>query len=128
MIDLDFDKRDGLIPAIAQDFQTNEVLMMAYINREAWEATLKTGQATYWSRSRNELWIKGATSGKVQHVREILVDCDLDTVIFKIEQIGGAACHEGYRSCFFRKVVDGDKLQVTGERIFDPKIVYKQQG
>ncbi len=125
MIELDFDKGNGLIPVIAQDFRTNEVLMMAYINREAWEKTLATGQATYWSRSRNALWIKGATSGHFQRVEEILVDCDADTVIFKVEQLGGAACHEGYRSCFFRRVV-GDSLEVVGERVFNPGEVYKK--
>ncbi|MDD3118822.1 MAG: phosphoribosyl-AMP cyclohydrolase [Victivallales bacterium] len=125
MIELDFSKGNGLIPAIAQDYQTNEILMMAYINREAWEATLRTGQATYWSRSRGELWIKGATSGNIQHIREILVDCDLDTVVFKVEQDGGAACHLGYRSCFFRRVAD-DHLEIVGARIFDPKQVYQQ--
>ena len=125
MIELDFSKGDGLVPAIAQDYRTNEILMMAYVNREAWEATLQTGLATYWSRSREELWVKGATSGNTQRIREILVDCDLDTVIFKVEQDGGAACHEGYRSCFFRRVA-GDRLEVVGERVFDPKQVYKR--
>jgi phosphoribosyl-AMP cyclohydrolase len=125
MVELKFDKSgDGLIPAIAQDYQTGEVLMLAYINRESWEKTLATGIATYWSRSRSKLWIKGETSGNVQKVKEILVDCDLDTVVFKIEQVGDAACHEGYRSCFFRQV-DGDELRIVGERVFDPKEVYK---
>ena len=124
MIELDFSKSaDGLIPAIAQDWRSGEVLMVAYINAEAWKRTLETGVATYWTRSRKKLWIKGETSGHVQKIKEILVDCDLDTVVFKVEQIGGAACHEGYRSCFFRRV-NGDKLAVTGERVFDPKSVY----
>ncbi len=124
MVPLDFSKSaDGLIPAIAQDWQTGEVLMLAYINEESWKHTLETGKATYWTRSRQKLWVKGESSGNVQLVKEILVDCDEDTVIFKIEQVGDAACHEGYRSCFFRKVEDG-QLQVVGERVFDPKEVY----
>ena len=113
----------GLVPAIAQDLKTGEVLMLAYINEESWKRTLETGKATYWTRSRQKLWVKGESSGNVQLVKEILVDCDEDTVIFKIEQVGDAACHEGYRSCFFRKV-DGDQFTVVGERVFDPKDVY----
>ena len=124
MVQLNFSKSaDGLIPAIAQDWQTGEVLMLAYINEESWKLTLETGKATYWTRSRKKLWVKGESSGNVQLVKEILVDCDEDTVVFKIEQIGDAACHEGYRSCFFRKV-EGDQLKVVGERVFDPKDVY----
>ncbi len=123
---LDFSKGDGLLPAIAQDYQTGEVLMLAYINEDAWNETLKTGNATYWTRSRQKLWRKGEESGNVQKVKEILVDCDQDTVIFKIEQIGGAACHKGYRSCFFRKLEDGE-LKVVGERVFDPEEVYKKK-
>ena len=116
MIELDFKKSGGLIPAIAQDWKTNDVLMLAYINEESWNETLKSGKATYWSRSRNKLWKKGEESGNTQLVKEILVDCDLDTVIFKVEQIGGAACHEGYRSCFFRRLENGE-LTVVGERV-----------
>ncbi len=127
MINLDFSKsQDGLIPAIAQDWQTGEVLMLAYINAEAWQKTLETGIATYWTRSRKKLWVKGETSGNVQRIKEILVDCDLDTVIFKIEQVGGAACHEGYRSCFFRKLEADGTLTAQGERVFDPKDVYQK--
>ena len=125
MIELDFEKSGGLIPAIAQDWQTGDVLMLAYINKISWEETLKSGYATYWSRSRSKLWKKGEESGNVQKVKEIYVDCDQDTVIFKIEQIGGAACHEGYHSCFFRKYEDG-KLVIQGEPVFDPKKVYKK--
>ena len=99
--------------------------MLAYINEEAWNETLKTGNATYWTRSRQKLWRKGEESGNVQKVKEIYVDCDLDTVIFKVEQIGGAACHEGYHSCFFRKYENGE-LVVVGERVFDPAKVYKK--
>ncbi|HPB84076.1 MAG TPA: phosphoribosyl-AMP cyclohydrolase [Spirochaetota bacterium] len=123
MIELDFNKGDGLIPAIAQDYATGDVLMMAYINRESWELTLKTGIVHYWSRSRNKLWKKGESSGNVQEVKEIRVDCDNDTILIKVNQIGDAACHEGYRSCFFR-VVKGDDLQIDGERVFDPEEVY----
>jgi phosphoribosyl-AMP cyclohydrolase len=123
MIYPDFEKSGGLIPAIAQDNATGEILMLAYINKEAWEKTIETGIATYWSRSRNELWIKGMTSGNTQNIKEILIDCDLDTVIFKVEQIGGAACHKGYRSCFYRKVED-DALVTVGEKVFDPQQVY----
>ena len=126
MIELDFKKSGGLIPAIAQDWTTNKVLMLAYINEESWNETLKSGKATYWSRSRNKLWKKGEESGNTQLVKEILVDCDLDTVIFKVDQIGGAACHEGYQSCFFRKLENGE-LAVIEERIFDPKSVYKKK-
>ncbi len=124
MVELDFSKSDdGLIPAIAQDWETGDVLMLAYINAESWKRTLETGVATYWSRSRQKFWIKGESSGNIQKIKEIFVDCDLDTVVFKVEQIGGAACHEGYRSCFFRRVDDA-QLTVVGERVFDPKDVY----
>lgn len=125
MVKLDFAKGGGLLPAIAQDWKTGEVLMLAYINEEAWNETLKTGNATYWTRSRQKLWRKGEESGNVQKVKEIYVDCDADTVIFKVEQIGGAACHEGYHSCFFRKYENGE-LVVVGERVFDPAKVYKK--
>lgn len=122
---VDFDRAGGLVPAIAQDAASGEVLMLAWMNREAFEETLGTGRACYFSRSRNRLWRKGEESGHVQHVREICIDCDADAILLKVEQVGGAACHEGYRSCFFRKV-NGDELQVTGERVFDPRQVYKQ--
>ena len=125
MLKLDFEKTGGLIPAIVQDYETGEVLMLAYINKEAWEATLSTGKATYFSRSRQKLWIKGETSGNMQIVREIRIDCDDDTVIFKVEQIGGAACHKGYRSCFYKKIEDGT-VEVTEERVFDPMEVYNK--
>lgn len=115
--------KDGLLPAIAQDYQSGEVLMLAYINNESWEKTLETGKAHYWSRSRNKLWLKGESSGNVQLIREILVDCDDDTVVLKVEQLGGAACHTGHRSCFFRRVEDGE-LVVIGIRVFDPDTVY----
>jgi phosphoribosyl-AMP cyclohydrolase len=124
MVNLDFSKsKDGLIPAIAQDYETGEVLMLAYINAESWAKTLETGNATYWTRSRQKLWMKGESSGNVQKIKEILVDCDDDTVVFKIEQLGGAACHTGHRTCFYRKL-EGDKLVVQGKPVFDPKEVY----
>ena len=122
---IDFQKTNGLIPAIAQDAATGQVLMLAWMNQEAYEETLRTGRAVYYSRSRGKLWRKGEESGHVQEVREIFIDCDADTILLKVHQIGGAACHEGYASCFFRKV-NGDKLQVIGERIFDPVKVYKK--
>jgi phosphoribosyl-AMP cyclohydrolase len=125
MIELAFSKDpNGLVPVIVQEHQTGEVLMLAYINQLAWEKTLATGKAHYWSRSRQSLWLKGETSGHVQLIKEMLVDCDLDTVVYKVEQLGGAACHTGYRSCFYRKV-SGDALTVCEqERIFDPSAVY----
>lgn len=123
MIKLDFDKDGGLIPAIAQDAETGEILMLAYINEESWNETLKSGCATYWSRSRSKLWKKGESSGNVQKIKEILVDCDNDAVVFKIEQIGGAACHTGYRSCFYTKVTDEGK-EIVSEKVFDPNEVY----
>jgi phosphoribosyl-AMP cyclohydrolase len=122
---IDFDKAGGLVPAIAQDAATGDVLMLAWMNREAYEETLRTGRACYFSRSRQRLWRKGEESGNVQEVREIYLDCDADTILLKVHQVGGAACHEGYRSCFFRRVADGG-LQVVGERVFDPRQVYKQ--
>jgi len=122
---IDFDKSGGLVPAIAQDADTGAVLMLAWMNREAYEETVRTGRAVYFSRSRNRLWRKGEESGHVQEVREIYLDCDADTILLKVHQIGGAACHEGYQSCFFRRV-EGDKLRVVGERLFDPKQVYKK--
>lgn len=121
----DFDKLGGLIPAIVQDDETGEVLMLAFMNQQAWEATLKTGKATYWSRTRQELWIKGQTSGHQQIVKEIRVDCDADTVLLKIKQLGGAACHTGHRSCFHKKIENGS-VQIVGEPVFDPKEVYSK--
>ena len=124
-MNIDFDKAGGLVAAIAQDYRTGEVLMIAWMNREAFEETLRTGRACYFSRSRGRLWRKGEESGNVQEVREVYLDCDADTILLKVKQIGGAACHEGYASCFFRRV-EGDQLQVVGERVFDPKQVYKK--
>src|SRR2546428_7763455 len=115
----DFDKRGGLLPAIAQDVRTGQVRMVAYMNREPWRHTLATGKATYWSTSRNALWVKGESSGHVQHVRELLVDCDADAVLLRVEQVGGVACHEGYASCFFRRV-EGEDWRVVAPRLEPP--------
>jgi phosphoribosyl-AMP cyclohydrolase len=125
MVALDFDKLGGLVPAIVQDYRTGEVLMVAFMNQAAWESTLKTGRATYYSRSRKSLWMKGETSGNVQFVKEIRIDCDNDAVLLKIEQVGAAACHTGHRSCF-HKQVQNESVQIIGELIFDPKEVYKK--
>jgi len=122
---IDFDKSGGLVPAIAQDADTGEVLMLAWMNREAFEETVRTRRACYFSRSRNRLWRKGEESGNVQEVRQICIDCDADTILLKVRQVGGAACHEGYRSCFFR-ALDGPDLRVMGERVFDPRQIYKK--
>ncbi|MBC2704511.1 phosphoribosyl-AMP cyclohydrolase [Desulfobacula sp.] len=122
--ELDFKKTNGLIPVIAQDYNTSEVLMLAYMNEHAFEETLQSGRATYYSRSRQVLWKKGETSGHVQNVKEIRVDCDKDTLLLKVDQVGGAACHKGYKSCFFSKVEDNE-LKIVESRIFDPKEVYK---
>jgi phosphoribosyl-AMP cyclohydrolase len=125
MVKLDFDKVGGLIPAIVQDHKTGEVLMLAFMNEEAWEHSLATGRATYYSRSRQKLWIKGESSGNLQQIKEIRIDCDNDAVLLKVEQVGEAACHTGHRSCFYQKVEDG-AVQVVGEPLFDPKEVYKK--
>jgi phosphoribosyl-AMP cyclohydrolase len=122
-VTIDFDKAGGLVPAVAQDSETGEVLMLAWMNREAFEETVRTGRACYFSRSRGRLWRKGEESGHVQEVKEILLDCDADTILLKVQQIGGAACHEGYKSCFFRKL-EGGQLRVVATKVFDPKQVY----
>jgi phosphoribosyl-AMP cyclohydrolase len=121
-----FEGLTDLMTAIAQDATTGQVLMVAHMNREAWEETLRTGRAVYFSRGRQRIWRKGEESGNVQQVREVLVDCDGDAVLLKVEQVGGAACHEGYPSCFFRQVAP-DGLKVIAERVFDPTVVYKQK-
>ena len=121
----DFKKGDGLLPAIAQDSDTGEVLMMAYMNEESYRETIETGRAVYFSRSRSKLWRKGEESGHVQQVQAIYLDCDLDTILLKVKQLGDAACHKGYRSCFYRQVTP-DGLQVVGQRVFNPDDVYKK--
>ena len=120
----DFSRNDGLLPAIAQDAQTGEVLMLAWMNREAFDETKRTGRAVYYSRSRGKLWRKGEESGHVQQVSGIYVDCDADTILLKVHQ-QGAACHEGYKSCFFREI-EGDDVKVIAQRIVDPQDVYNQ--
>lgn len=121
----DFSRCDGLLPAIAQDAQTGEILMLAYMNAESYSETLATGRAVYYSRSRQKLWRKGEESGNVQKIKAIFVDCDQDTILLSVDQIGGAACHEGYKSCFFRQVTP-EGLKVIGKKVFDPEKVYKK--
>ena len=123
MIELNFNKQSGLVPVIAQDYKTGKVLMLAFMNREAWELTLSTGFVHYWSRSRNKIWKKGESSGNTQEVKEIRIDCDNDALLIKVNQAGGAACHDGYVSCFYR-VIRGDTSIVDEERIFNPEDVY----
>jgi phosphoribosyl-AMP cyclohydrolase len=122
----DFSKSD-LIPVIAQDDASGDVLMLAYMNETAWRETLATGRVCYYSRSRQKLWRKGEESGNVQEVKSIFYDCDADTILIRVNQIGGAACHEGYKSCFFRKIdPQTGRVEVVGSRLFDPKAVYKK--
>jgi phosphoribosyl-AMP cyclohydrolase len=113
----------GLIPAIAQDFETNEILMVAWMNKEAFELTLEKKQAVYFSRSRNKLWFKGEESGNMQIVKDVYTDCDNDVILLKVQQVGGIACHTGRESCFFQKI-DGEKLEITKPVIKDPKEIY----
>jgi phosphoribosyl-AMP cyclohydrolase len=124
MVEPDFEKGKGLLPAIVQDYSSGKVLMLAYINRESWRMTLETGEAFYFSRSRQELWHKGGTSGHIQIVKDIFIDCDKDAVLFKVQQIGGAACHTGYESCFHNKIDRNGETTVVGEKVFDPVKVY----
>jgi phosphoribosyl-AMP cyclohydrolase len=123
-VELNFSKMGGLIPAIVQDAASGDVLMLAFMDPQAWDLTLKTGEAHYYSRTRQTIWRKGGTSGHVQRVKDIFLDCDRDTVLLKVEQVGGAACHTGHRSCFYRRR-QGDGWQVVGSPIFDPKEVYR---
>jgi len=118
-----FKTPEQLLPVVAQDVNSGQVLMLAYMNQAAWQQTLATGEAVYFSRSRNRFWKKGEQSGNIQRVKEIFLDCDEDTILLKVEQIGGAACHNGYQSCFYRQWEQGE-LKVVGTRIFDPKQVY----
>ncbi len=122
----DFSKSD-LIPVIAQDVTSGDVLMLAYMNAEAYAETLRTGRVCYYSRSRQKLWRKGEESGNVQELKALFYDCDADTLLVKVNQIGGAACHEGFKSCFFRQIdPQTGVVSVIGERVFDPKLVYKK--
>ena len=126
MVTLDFDKLGGLIPAVIQDYRTGEVLMLGFMNAASWERTLTEGKVVFYSRARKKLWKKGETSGNEQIVREIRVDCDDDAILIKVEQVGGAACHTGHRSCFFRRL-EGETLVEEGELIFKPEEVYKKK-
>ena len=120
---IDFEKTGGLVPAIVQDWKTGEVLMIANMNAESWARTRETGKACFWSRSRKKLWQKGETSGHMQIIKEAYLDCDNDALLLKVEQLGGAACHTGYRSCFYRRIVE-EQVETVGEKVFDPKEVY----
>ncbi len=122
---LDFEKGNGLVTAIAQDDATGEILMVAHMNEEAFDRTVSTGEVYYYSRSRQKLWHKGEESGNTQTLKSLRIDCDGDVVLIKVEQKGGAACHTGRRSCFFRKL-EGASYEVTGERLFDPSQVYRR--
>jgi len=123
VIEINFEKGKELVPVIIQDASTNEVLMLGYMNRKSWKKTLETKRSCFWSRSRQELWIKGETSGHFQEVKEIYLDCDRDTLLIKVDQIGGAACHTGFRSCFHHRYEEG-QWKIVGEKVFDPKEVY----
>ena len=123
---LKFDS-DGLIPAIAQDEATGDILMMAWMNRESVAETVSSNRAVYWSRSRKKLWRKGEESGNIQEVKSIHIDCDADVILLRVNQIGGAACHTGHRSCFYREIVDGgNSVKEKNDVLFDPKVVYKK--
>jgi len=122
---LKFDK-DGLIPVIIQDFRDNKVLMLAYMNKESLGRTLKLGKTCFWSRSHKKYWVKGEESGNFQIVKAVYLDCDADTLLIKVKQVGDAACHEGYRSCFFRQRTKNGKYKIVEKRIFNPTKVYKK--
>lgn len=117
----DFSK--GLLPVIAQDNASGTVLMLAWINEEAWQCSLSTGEAHYWSRSRKKVWHKGESSGNIQIIKSIRLDCDRDAILFIVEQKGGAACHTGHQSCFFTELKEG-KASICSPKIFDPELVY----
>ena len=121
--EIKFDNR-GLVPAIIQDYKNGEILMLAYMNRESLQKTLSSGKTHFWSRSRQKLWLKGESSGHIQEVKEMFVDCDMDAVVFKVDQ-KVAACHTGYRSCFYRKL-EGEDFIVVGEKVFEEGAVYKK--
>ncbi len=123
--EIDFAKGNGLVPVIVQDYRSREVLMVAYMNEEAWEKTQETGKAHFYSRSRRGLWFKGEESGHFQVVKDTFIDCDNDTLLLQVEQLGGGACHMGYKSCFFRKNSNED-WKIVGEKAFEPEEVYKK--
>ncbi len=122
-MEIDFEKGKDLVPVIVQDASTNEILMLGYMNRVAWEKTVETKRSCFWSRSRQKLWIKGETSGNFQEVKEMYLDCDGDTLLLKVDQRGGAACHTGFRSCFHQRFEKGE-WEISGKKVFDPKEVY----
>ncbi len=124
MLKIDFAKGDGLVPVIVQDYRSREVLMVGYMNREAWEKSQKTGKAHYYSRSRRGLWLKGEESGHYQEIKDAFIDCDNDTLLIQVKQLGRGACHMGYRSCFFRKK-QGRNWRTVAKRVFKPEEVYK---
>jgi phosphoribosyl-AMP cyclohydrolase len=126
MVNLDFNKGNGTLPVVVQDHRTGKVLMVAYMNYEAWQLTLETGEAHYWSRSRHALWHKGEISGNIQVVKEIFADCDHDAILLKVEQAGGAACHLGYESCFHNRIDRDGEETIVGQKVFDPATVYKR--
>jgi phosphoribosyl-AMP cyclohydrolase len=123
-MELDFTKLDGLLPAVIQDAGTGEVLMLGFMNADAYAATRKSGEVTFFSRSRNKLWRKGEQSGHVMKVREIRVDCDVDTLLIRVDALGPGVCHEGYQSCFFRQIAADGEVKVVAQRTFDPNAVY----
>ena len=123
-MELDFSKLNGLITAVVQDHKTGRVLMVGFMNDEAFRKTVETGNVTFFSRSRNKLWLKGETSGHRLVVKEIATDCDRDALLIKAESLGPGVCHEGYRSCFFRRIGDDGAETVVEERAFDPNAVY----
>ncbi|MBI4522455.1 MAG: phosphoribosyl-AMP cyclohydrolase [Deltaproteobacteria bacterium] len=125
MLKIDFAKGGGLVPVIVQDYRSKEVLMVAYMNEEAWKKTLRTGKACYYSRSRDRLWLKGEESGHFQEIKNIFIDCDNDTLLIQVKQLGGGACHTGYRSCFFRKKAKRE-WKILGKKVFNPEEVYKE--
>ncbi len=124
-MNLDFTKLDGLLATVIQDHKTGRVLMVGFMNEEAWRKTLETGAVNFYSRSRNKLWMKGETSGHKLMVKEIFTDCDIDAVLIKVEALGPGVCHEGYESCFFRKL-DGSEWKINEARAYDPNEVYKK--
>lgn len=125
MMKIDFAKGEGLVPVIVQDYRSQKVLMMAYMNKEAWEKTQRSGKAHYYSRSRGALWLKGEESGHFQEVKGVFIDCDNDTLLLQVRQLGGGACHKGYQSCFFRKRA-GKNWKLSTEKAFKPQEVYKK--
>ena len=123
-MDLDFSKLDGLITAVIQDHKTGRVLMVGFMNEQSWKMTVDSGFATFWSRSRKKLWLKGESSGHKLAVKEIYTDCDKDALVLKCEELGPGVCHDGYQSCFYRKLEGSSEWKVNEERAYDPKAVY----